>query len=143
MLSFQCTCKCSTLLPKLCTKETCDLYHVLYISLLDILKMHCHIVRFNLSIPGFHVSGFKLEDTDKRTVSEYLTTLNTREVLPASSTASYGITLCSIQILSHECERFFPFFIFCNSRITFNFCYQELKVFLGIPICFPDYERFA
>ena len=64
--------------------------------------MHCHIVKFNLSIPGFHVSGFKLEDTDKRTIAEYLTTLNTREVLPASSTASYGIILCSIQILSCE-----------------------------------------
>ena len=131
MLSFQCTCKCSTLLRKLCTKETRDKYLVLYISLLGILKMHFHIVKFNLSIPGFHVSGFKLEDTDKSTIAKYLTTLNTREVLPASSTASNGIILCSIQILSREWERFFPFFILCNSRITFNFCYQELRGFFG------------
>ena len=78
--------------------------HVLYISLLGMLKMHCHIVKFNLSIHGFHVSGFKLEDTDKRTIAEYLTSMNTREVLPASSTASNGIgtILCSNQILSSE-----------------------------------------
>ena len=41
----------------------------------------------------FHVSGFKLEDTDKRKIDEYLETLNTREVLPASSTASNGNVL--------------------------------------------------
>mgnify|MGYP001799175892 CR=1 FL=1 len=41
------------------------------------------------------VSGFKLEDTDKRKIDEYLKTLNTREVLPASSTTSNGNELFS------------------------------------------------
>ena len=88
--------------------------------------MHCHIVKFDLSVPGLHVSGFKLEDTDKRTIAEYLTTLNTREVLPASSTASNGIILCSIQILSREklikwMGDIFPFLIFVVQELPLGF----------------------
>ena len=148
MLSFQCTCTCSTLLPKLCTKETWDLYHVLYINLMGSLKMHCHIIKFNLSIPGLHVSGFKLEDTDKRTIAEYLTTLNTREVLPASSTASNGIILCSIQILSTEklikwMGEVFPFLIFVIQELPSDLVTKGLSFFLRTLICFTDDVRFA
>ena len=95
----------------------------------------CHVVKFNLSIPGFYVSGFKLEDTDKRTIAEYLTTLNTREVLPASSTASNGIILCSIQILSSEklikwMGEVFPLFlIFVIQEISLGSVTKSLSFF--------------
>ena len=124
--------------------------HVLYMNLhpLGISKMHCHVVRFNSSVPGFHVSGFTLEDTDKRTIADYLTTLNTREVLPASSTASNGIILCSIQILSSEklikwMGEIFPFLIVVIQELPSDFVTKSLSLFSRILICFTDDERFV
>ena len=70
----------------------------------------------------FHVSGFKLEDTDKRKIDEYLKTLNNGNILYSNDLVKhyYVKVLLSTKVCQLDVLRVFKLFV------VFFVIYREL-----------------